>query len=217
MEKLNNYMKDIKDEKNKEIKQIKNEICEQNKQNKKLIDDLKDNMKKIFFSFTELKVQKIKNEKNKEYFKDIMNKYYNFIILLDNSYYLRYKSSYDSLIDFIFDEIAEKNGKKCDEILEFTFSKYDEWRKSNWNAFLIRNSIHRMFYSGDIELNEKLLENIYEELAKSVPKLKEMQKEYEIMNDIKSYYKGYKIYYIIEVLKKKMSEITENSEETKNK
>ena len=146
-----------------------------------------------------------------------MNKYYNFIIILDHSSLLDwppYKLSYDTLIEFIFDEIAEKNGKKCDEILEFTFSKYDEWRKSNWNAFLIRNSIHRMFYSGDIELNENLLENIYEELAKSVPKLKERKKALE---DIKWYYKGYQIYYIIEVLKKKMSEITENSEETKNK
>ena len=48
---MEKFIKDVRGEKNKEIEQIKNEICEQNKQNKKLIDVLKDNMKKIFFFF----------------------------------------------------------------------------------------------------------------------------------------------------------------------
>ena len=72
----------------------------------KLINNLKVNIKKIFFSFsfTELKLEKIKNEKNLEYFKDIMNRYYNAIILLDDSFLLkgRFKSSYDFFIEYIF-------------------------------------------------------------------------------------------------------------------
>jgi hypothetical protein len=159
-------------------------------------------------------MDKIKNEKNLEYFKDIMKRYYDFIILLEDFYVLKnkkYKRSYDTFIEFIFEEITEKNSNNCDKLLEFPNVKNYE----NWNAFLIRNSIHQMFYSENVELNENLFDNIYEKLARLIPNLSSYSegKLSSAKYQIKEYYKRYQIYYIIEVLKKKMSEIKKKSEE----
>ena len=183
-------------------------------------DDLKFNMKKMFFSFTELKMEKIKNQKNLEYFKDIMERYYDFINLLDDHYLLKnkqkYKSSYDYCIELIFEEITEKNSNNCDKLLEFpNANNYGRWTFANWNAFLIRNSIHQMFYCENVELNEKLFDNIYEKLVNLIPNLSRYSKRSlsSAKYEIKEYYKRYQIYYIIEVLKKKMSEIKKKSEE----
>ena len=94
---------------------------------------------------------------------------------------------------------------------------YNNWICYNWNAFFIRNSIHQMFYCENVELNEKLLDNIYEKLAKLIPNLSSYSKNKYSKSkyDIKYYYEVYQIYYIIEVLKKKMSEIKKKSEEIK--
>ena len=207
IEKLNNLMKDLQHEKNEEIYRI-DRIYEKNEELNKLVDNLKFNMKKIFFSFTELKIEKIRNV---EYFKDIMNRYYDFIILLDDHYLLKDKRSYDYFIELIFEEITEKNSNNCDKLLEFPVN-YDKWTRANWNAFLIRNSIHQMFYCENVEINEKLFDNKYEKIAKLIPNRYSQElsiAEYEI----KEYYKRYQIYYIIEVLKKKMPEIKKKSEE----
>lgn len=220
IEKLNNIMKELKNEKNEEIQQIKNRIEEENTKLNKLDDDLKFNMKKMFFSFTELKMEKIKNQKNLEYFKDIMERYYDFINLLDDHYLLKkkqkYKSSYDYCIELIFEEITEKNSNNCDKLLEFpNANNYGRWTFANWNAFLIRNSIHQMFYCENVELNEKLFDNIYEKLVNLIPNLSRYSEQSLSIAKyaIKEYYKRYQIYYIIEVLKKKMSEIKKKSEE----
>lgn len=216
-----NLMIDSHFKKNEEIHKTTKNILEKNTELDKLVNNLKVNMKKIFFSFSfkELEIKKIKNEKNLEYFKDIMNRYYNdLILLLDDSYILkgRYKSSYDCCIGFIFEEITEKNSNNCDKLLEFPgCDNYNGWMRSNWNAFLIRNSIHQMFYCENVELNEKLFDNIYEKLVKLIPNLNSYSKNYLSSSkyDIKEYYKIYQLYYIIEVLKKKMSEIKKKSEE----
>ena len=204
---------------NEEIHQTTKNILEKNIELDKLANYLKANMKKILFSFsiTELKIEKIKNEKNLEYFKDIMNRYYNALIILDDIiFFINHKSGYDYLIELIFEEITEKNSNNCDKLLEFPgCDNYNGWMRSNWNYFLIRNSIHQMFYCENVELNEKLFDNIYEKLAKLIPNLKSYNKERfsKSKYDIKEYYKYYQIYYIIEVLKKKMSEIKKKSEE----
>jgi len=205
---------------NEEIHQTTKNILEKNIELDKLVNNLKVNMKKILFSFsiTELKIEKIKNEKNLEYFKDIMNRYYNTLIILDDSFLLKekYKSSYDYLIEFIFEEITEKNSNNCDKLLEFPGgNNYDKWTRENWNAFFTRNSIHQMFYCENIEVNEKLLDNIYEKLAKLIPNLKRNKDRLfsSYKYDTKGYYEYYQIYYIIEVLKKKISEIKKKSEE----
>jgi len=205
---------------NEEIHQTTKNILEKNIELDKLVNNLKVNMKKILFSFsiTELKIEKIKNEKNLEYFKDIMNRYYNTLIILDDHFLLKekYKSSYDYLIELIFEEITEKNSNNCDKLLEFLGgNNYDKWTRENWNAFFTRNSIHQMFYCENIEVNEKLLDNIYEKLAKLIPNLKRNKDRLfsSYKYDTKGYYEYYQIYYIIEVLKKKISEIKKKSEE----
>ena len=205
---------------NEEIHQTTKNILEKNIELDKLVNNLKVNMKKIFFSFSfkELEIKKIKNEKNLEYFKDIMNRYYNTLIILDDHFLLKekYKSSYDYLIELIFEEITEKNSNNCDKLLEFLGgNNYDKWTRENWNAFFTRNSIHQMFYCENIEVNEKLLDNIYEKLAKLIPNLKRNKDRLfsSYKYDTKGYYEYYQIYYIIEVLKKKISEIKKKSEE----
>ena len=72
-----------------------------------------------------------------------------------------------------------------------------------------------MFYCENVELNEKLFDNIYEKIVNLIPNL-DSYSENRLSNakyNIKCYYERYQIYYIIEVLKKKMSEIKKKSEE----
>ncbi len=212
IEKLKKEIDNFKCSKNEEINNLKNDVNDLKKQ----LNEIKDILETKFFFLTDIDIEEFKkNYKNSEYFRDIMNKYYNKISILNNNTFFfqresYYKKSYEVIIDLIFEELNENNGKDCDKILEFkgtSWLSYDNYTVGNWNAFFIKNVVHQLFYSQYNGTNEEMFDKIYEKIVEISPKLK----EYSFLshnclekakNDIKEFNNTFKIINIIKLFKK---------------
>ena len=137
-----------------------------------------------------------------------MNKYYNNISILNNNWFFyqesKYKGSYKIIVDFLFEELNEKNGKDGDKILKFDGDvPFEKYMQKEWNAFFLKNAIHQLFYSKYSGTNEEIFNKIYDKILELSPKLKDYKRELEKSKcDIKEYFNTFKIYDIIKLYKK---------------
>ena len=114
-----------------------------------------------------------------------------------------YKSSYNVIVELIFEHIKRKKEKDNKKIMELSDGKkYEKYDKSNWNWFLINNVIYQMIFC-DIKLSEdgveEAIKNIYKfnsDFEKYKTKLNEAK------NDIKKYVKDFKIGNVNEGIKR---------------
>ena len=150
---LANEIKNLKNEHKKEINELKSEIKNLKEENKKLdikTKDLKNDIINNSDNINELrnKLEKyISNTKenliflaynNSENFKNIFELYYKKIqkgktfFLTDEK---KYKSSYDSIVDCIFNTVTGKNGDDPNKVIEFEsnydYKKYKNMKRMN--------------------------------------------------------------------------------------
>ena len=224
---LANEIKKLKDEHNKEINELKSEIKNLKEENKKLdikTKDLKNDIINNSDNINELrnKLEKyISNTKenliflaynNSENFKNIFELYYKKIknektFLLTEE---EYKTSYDNVVDCIFNTVTGKNGDDPNKVIEFEsnydYKEYKKYVKNEWNWFMINNVIFQMMFSNDIELDVNGVEQTLEKIYKLRPEFKEDYKfdlECQIL-DIKIYIEEFKICQIIKVIKENL-------------
>ena len=222
---LANEIKKLKDEHNKEINELKSEIKNLKEENKKLdikTKDLKNDIINNSDNINELrnKLEKyISNTKenliflaynNSENFKNIFELYYKKIqkgktfFLTDEK---KYKSSYDSIVDCIFNTVTGKNGDDPNKVIEFEsnydYKEYKKYDANEWNWFIINNVIFQMMFSNDIELDTNGVKQTLEKIYKLRPEFKEDYKfdlECQIL-DIIRYILEFKICQIIKGIK----------------
>jgi len=191
---LANEIKNLKDEHNKEINELKSEIKNLKEENKKLdikTKDLKNDIINNSDNINELrnKLEKyISNTKenliflaynNSENFKNIFELYYKKIknektFLLTEE---EYKTSYDNVVDCIFNTVTGKNGDDPNKVIEFEsnydYKKYKKYDANEWNWFIINNVIFQMMFSNDIELDSNGVKQTLEKIYKLRPEFKE--------------------------------------------
>ena len=221
---LANEIKNLKNEHKKEINELKSEIKNLKEENKKLdikTKDLKNDIINNSDNINELrnKLEKyISNTKenliflaynNSENFKNIFELYYKKIkngtlFLFDEK---KYKSSYDSIVDCIFNTVTGKNGDDPNKVIEFEsnydYEEYKKYVKNEWNWFIINNVIFQMMFSNDIELDVNGVKQTLEKIYKLRPEFKEDYKfDLECQEfDIIIYIEEFKICQIIKVIK----------------
>ena len=224
---LANEIKKLKDEHNKEINELKSEIKNLKEENKKLdikTKDLKNDIINNSDNINELsnKLEKyISNTKanliflaynNSENFNNIFQLYYKKIknektLLLTEE---KYKTSYDNVVDCIFNTVTGKNGDDPNKVIEGKpndgYKEYKEYTSENWNWFLINNVIFQMMFSNDIDLDVNGVKQTLEKIYKLRP---EFENDYGFsLNwakfDIERYIKEFKICQIIKVIKENL-------------
>ena len=223
IERLNKELYIAKDNINKEIKNSNNEVNDLKKKLNEL-EEKYNNMKKDFwedlnkyydkakkytddldmklFYLVEINVEEVKkNYKNSEFFKDIMNKYYNHISF-SKKVIEEKKCWYKVICDEIFEELNEKNGKNCDKILEFEARNYKSYTVANFHAFFLKNAIHQLFYSDLSGTNEEIFNKIYDKILQ-FSKLNGIEDCYidKSKSVIKEYFKTFNIFDIIKFYK----------------
>jgi len=161
---------------------------------------------KLFY-LKEINAEEVKkNYKNSDFFKDIMNKYYSHISFLNSNFFFwresRFKPCYKLICDFIFEELNEKNGKNCDKILEFENKNYDSYSMENVNSFFVKNAIHQAFYSDLYGMNKKIFNKISDKILKFEKLDNICCKARKAKEDIKEYFKVFKILDFIKLYKK---------------
>ena len=229
IKRLNKELNNLKYNTNKEIKNLnieindlKGQIKEIGKKNEDMksklneelkhkYDDIKnenDILETKFCFLKDINIEELKNKyKDFEYFKDVMNKYYNNIAIINNSFFFIreswYKSSYKFIVDFIFEELIEKNGKDCNKIVEFDIKSYESFTQAEYNAFFLKNAIHQLFYSKYYGSYECIFNDIYDKIIELFPKIKEYNKDklLKAKYDIMGYNNTFKIYNIIKLFK----------------
>ena len=192
---LANEIKKLKDEYNKEINELKSEIKNLKEENKKLdikTKDLKNDIINNSDNINELrnKLEKyISNTKenliflaynNSENFKNIFELYYKKIQKVKTFFLTeeeKYKTSYDSIVDCIFNTVTGKNGDEPNKVIEFEsnydYKKYKKYDANEWNWFIINNVIFQMMFSNDIELDVNGVKQTLEKIYKLRPEFKE--------------------------------------------
>ena len=161
------------------------------------------------FYLREINAEEVKkNYKNSDFFKDIMNKYYSHISFLNSNWFFwresHYKPCYECICDFIFEELNEKNGKNCDKILEFENKNYDSYTMANVNSFFVKNAIHQAFYSDLKGTNKEIFNKISDKILKfeKSDNIYYKAREAKAKEDIKEYFKVFKILDFIKLYKK---------------
>ena len=212
--------KDLENDYNKKINEIKNqnrnmqnnivEKLEESEENisinKEKINELEELVKKIEKNNSLLQNQILfLTFNNFENFKTIFEDYYKNVTEEGYStlYGEYYKSSYNVIVELIFEHIKRKKEKDNKKIMEMSDGKkYEKYDESNWNWFLINNVIYQMIFC-DIKLNEDGVE----EAIKNIYKFNSYFEKYktklnEAKNDIKDYVKDFKIGNVIEGIKR---------------
>ena len=224
---LANEIKNLKDEHNKEINELKSEIKNLKEENKKLdikTKDLKNDIINNSDNINELrnKLEKyISNTKanliflaynNSENFNNIFQLYYKKIknektLLLTEE---EYKTSYDNVVDCIFNTVTGKNGDEPNKVIElksnYDYKEYKKYTRSEWNWFLINNVIFQMVFSNNIALDVNGVKQTLEKIYKLRP---EFENDYGISLfwaefDIETYIEEFKICQIIKVIKENL-------------
>lgn len=147
---------------------------------------------------------------NFQNFKGILQAHYDKLAeeSTSNLFSEKYKESYNTIIDFIFQNVKGENGKDKTKIIEFSgntkYKKYKEYDHSNWNAFLINNVIYQMIFDEDAELNENEVEKTLERIYSLKPDFKKLFKSEleKALSDIKEYVKDYNLGNVIKGIKK---------------
>jgi len=232
IEKLNKELYIFKNDKNKEIKNLNNEVNDLKKKFNELEENFNNMEKKFreeldekldekyekaqeyidvldvkLFYLREINAEEVKkNYKNSDFFKDIMNKYYSHISFLNSHYVFRqeskYKQSYESICDCIFEELNEKNGKNFDTILEFEANNYNNYLRAQFNAFFIKNAIHQAFYSDLYGTNKEIFNKISDKILKFEKLDNIYSRAKSSKYDIEEYFKTFKILDFIKLYKK---------------
>ena len=188
---------------------MKSELNEELKHKYDGVKEQNDILETKFCFLKDINVEELKKKyKDFEYFKDVMNKYYNNITIINNSFFFedesRYKYNYNCIVEFIFEELSEKNGKDCNKILEFDVKSYEKFTMGNYNYFFLKNAIHQLFYSKYYGSYECIFNNIFDKISELFPKVKEYDNYYILdmaKGDIIDYNNIFKIYNIIKLFK----------------
>ncbi len=187
-------------------KDLKNDIIN----NSDNINELRNKLEKYISNTKENLIFLAYN--NSENFKNIFELYYKKIkngtlFLFDEK---KYKSSYDSIVDCIFNTVTGKNGDAPNKVIEFEsnydYKEYKKYVKNEWNWFIINNVIFQMMFSNDIELDVNGVKQTLEKIYKLRPEFKEDYKfdlECKIL-DIIIYIEEFKICQIIKVIKENL-------------